>query len=234
MAINISSVVRALRRSPADPAQKCRKVFLRFFPHGFQDEKYFAWERGYKLEAHQEWQKQLARAQYRGLLDAGHYKEIAARAIRIESRTNLLFSFEKMALRDAVREDAGAKLFATGLYDLLHGRGSRKAKFEAWCDAVAALPRKQTRVLTHPVVTVFPFIAAPRDHIFLKPNTTKRAAREYGFDFQYSSTPSWRVYSNLLAFAAKIGEDHADLGPRDMIDIQSFMWVIGSDEYRNM
>ena len=29
-----------------------------------------------------------------------------ARAVRIEGRTQLLFSFEKMALRDAVRTDA--------------------------------------------------------------------------------------------------------------------------------
>jgi len=25
--------------------------------------------------------------------------------------------------------------------------------------------------------------------------------------------------------------DTADLGPRDMIDLQSFIWVLGSDEY---
>jgi hypothetical protein len=35
--------------------------------------------------------------------------------VAIESRTNLLFSFEKMALRDAVRTGAGARLFAEGL-----------------------------------------------------------------------------------------------------------------------
>jgi hypothetical protein len=84
------------------------------------------------------------------------------------------------------------------------------------------------------VVTVFPFIAAHKSHIFLKPNTTKRAALAYGFDFKYASTPSWAVYSSLLAFAAKIAEDQRELFPRDMIDIQSFIWVIGSDEYRSM
>ena len=44
--------------------------------------------------------------------------EIAAEAIRIESRTNLLFSFEKMALRDAVRSIQGAKAFSLALYVL--------------------------------------------------------------------------------------------------------------------
>jgi hypothetical protein len=58
---------------------------------------------------------------YRKLLNAGRHREIAARAAAIEARTNLLFSFEKMALRDAVKPASGARAFAQGLYDLLHG-----------------------------------------------------------------------------------------------------------------
>ena len=155
-------------------------------------------------------------------------------AVRIESRTNLLFSFEKMALRDAVRSSNGARIFAQGLYDVVHGRGRMSARFDRWCDAVRSLPRKQTRVLTHPVVTVFPFIADPVNHIFLKPNVTKDAAARYGFDFHYESRPSWEVYSQLLRFAETINSDFKAKGPRDMIDIQSVIWVIGSDEYRRM
>lgn len=53
-------------------AVRCRRKFLRLFPSA-----------------------------YRSLCQKGNFTEIAARAIRIESRINLLFSFEKMALRDA-------------------------------------------------------------------------------------------------------------------------------------
>jgi hypothetical protein len=35
----------------------------------------------------------------------------------------------------------------------------------------------------------------------------------------------------LLEFAARVRRDTRDLGPRDMIDAQSFIWVQGSDEY---
>ena len=92
---------------------------------------------------------------FRGLLNEGEYIEAAARAVRIESRTNLLFSFEKMALCDAVKSAEGAKMFATGLYEYLHGAGAPQKKFERWCELVGQLPRRQTRVLTWPVVTVF-------------------------------------------------------------------------------
>jgi hypothetical protein len=218
---------RRLRRGPA----RCRAKFLRFFPNGFRDETYLDWERGYKWRAHEHWEEQLGRTEFRALLKAGEFREIAARAVKIESRTNLIFSFEKMALRDAVKPLAGARAFAQGLYDLLHGAGTLEEKFDRWCDVVGALPRRQTRVLTWPLVTVFGFMAQPATHMFLKPTVTRIAAREYGFDFQYKSRPSRATYADVLEFARVVRRDLADMRPRDMIDIQSFLWVQGSDEY---
>lgn len=212
-------------------ALRCRKKFLRYFAEGFADETYVAWERDYKWRAHVAWQEQLSKSEHAALLRAGRGLEIAARAVRIESRTNLLFSFEKMALRDAVRSPRGARTFAEGLYELLYGRASLERRFEYWIEAVAALPRKQTRVLTWPILTVFGFIAQPDAHVFLKPNVTRIAATRYGFDFRYTSRPAWPTYASLLAFAATVARDVRDLHPRDMIDAQSFIWVQGSDEY---
>jgi hypothetical protein len=224
--------IRVVIRSRLGPAV-CRKKFLRFFRKGFRDETYLAWERDYKWETHQNWEEALNRNAFRRLLDAAEYAEIAARAVRTEqrSRHSMIFSFEKMALRDAVKSTAGARAFATGLYDFLHGRGTDEARFVAWVEVIAALPRKQTRVLTWPLVTVFGFIAQPDRHIFLKPNVTKIAARKYGFDFPYESKPNWKTYGSLLDFAETIRRDQRDLKPRDMIDLQSFIWVQGSDEY---
>ena len=212
-------------------AQRCRRKFLRFFPGGFRDPTYLEWERGYKWRAHERWNDELGPRSLRMLLVRGDHAEIARRAIAIESRTNLLFSFEKMALRDAVKTRKGARAFATGLYAFLHGRGSEETRFARWCDTVAKLPRRQTRVLTWPIVTVFGFIAQPDRHIFLKPTVTRRAATAYGFEFAYHSRLEWETYASLLAFAERIRRDLRDLRPRDMIDIQSFIWVQGSDEY---
>jgi hypothetical protein len=210
---------------------KCRRKFLKFFPKGFYDQEYIDWERGYKWEAHERWLETLSRDVHRDLIRDGKHAEVARRAVTIESRTNLLFSFEKMALRDAVKSPAGAKAFSEGLYEFLYGRSSAQNKFEQWCEAVSNLPRRQTRVLTWPLVTVFGFLALPDEHFFLKPMVTRAAAREYGFDFRYQSRPNWNTYSNLLDFARTVSDDLSDLRPRDMIDVQSFLWVQGSDEY---
>jgi hypothetical protein len=215
-------------------AARSRKKFELFYPDGFEDETYLVAERSYKERAHLEWDSHLGPADFRKLLARGEFRQIADIAVKIESRTNLLFSFEKMALRDALKTPAGARLFATELYAFLWGRGSPQRRFQDWVQAVADLPRRQTRVLTWPLVTVFGYIARPDRHLFLKPRVTRKAARAYGFDFEYDSKPSWAGYRSLLTFAAIVRRD-LDRKPgfkaRDMIDIQSFIWVQGSEEY---
>jgi hypothetical protein len=227
----LSASPRSRTAAPASGAVECRQKFLRFFPGGYRDPTYRAWERDYKWRAHERWEKSLYGAALRALIRSGRHAEVARTAVGIESRTNLLFSFEKMALRDAVRSTAGARAFATGLYDFLHGSGSDERRFERWCEAVADLPRRQTRVLTWPLVTVFGFIAQPDRHIFLKPRVTRVAAEAYGYDFEYASRPNWDTYASLLGFAERVRKDTRDLHPKDMIDLQSSIWVQGSDEY---
>ena len=223
--------LRSRRAALSQAARRCRAKFLRYFPKGFYDPLYEDWERDYKWEAHRRWTATLDRETIHKLLAAGRHSEIAARAVAIEARTNLLFSFEKMALRDAVKSAAGARAFAQGLYDFLHGSADMETRFNRWCDVVAGLPRRQTRVLTWPVVTVLGFIAQPQAHIFLKPTVTREAARRYGTPFHYQSRPSWETYASLLALARAVRKDLRDLRPRDMIDVQSFLWIQGSDEY---
>lgn len=239
MAINTRATRgRAARLRPLLPgtsldkrALKCRRKFLRFFPAGFADETYVDWERGYKWSAYERWCAELRQSVLQSLVSSGDFETIAKRAVAIESRTNLLFSFEKMALRDAVKSKDGARAFGEGLWQFLHGRANDRARFETWIEVLAALPRRQTRVLTWPLATVFGFIAQPEKHIFLKPMVTRRAAKEYGFDFDYRSRPNWETYVSLLEFAEVLREDQSDLCPRDYIDLQSFIWVQGSDEY---
>jgi hypothetical protein len=221
-----------MRMRPNNKSAAVRK-FLRFFPGGFRDETYIDWERSYKWQTHERWEEALARDEFRRLLRARQFSEIAARAVRVEqrSRHSMIFSFEKMALRDAIKPTEGAQAFAEGLFDFLHGSAGLERRFKRWVEVVGGLPRRQTRVLTWPLVTVFGFIAQPDIHVFLKPNVTRIAARAYGFDFRYQSRPNWETYASLLEFAATVRRDVRGLKPRDMIDLQSFIWVQGSDEY---
>jgi hypothetical protein len=211
--------------------EKAKRKFLRAFPDGFRDETYVDWERAYKWNAHVRWQEQLSESAFRRLMEKRQFEEIARLASAIESRTNLLFSFEKMALRDAIRSSAGAQAFAAALHDLLHGSDTIEVRFASWIAALDRLPRKQTRVLTWPLATVFGFIAQPKEHFFFKPTVTREALRRCDLAFEYQSRPNWPVYRQLLAAVKTVRNGIVPLRPRDMIDMQSFLWVQGSDEY---
>ena len=224
---------RAAAFSGAPGAMRCRRKFLRHFPEGFRDESYLSLEREYKWETHVRWQSALGLPELTRLLECGEFRRIATMAARVEqqSQHSMIFSFEKMALRDAIKSDEGAKAFSQGLFDMLHGPESVDARFERWCNVVGSLPRRKTRVLTWPLATVFGFIAQPDRHLFVKPQVTRSAASKYGFDLRYRPRPGWGTYARLLEFAEMIRRDQRDLKPRDMIDLQSFIWVQGSDEY---
>ena len=119
----------SLRRASAMErrgALRCRRKFLRFYPRGFRDEDYVDAERDYKWQSHLRWREALGKSEFSALLHAGRHSEIVARAVRIEqrSRYSMLFSFEKMALRDAVKSRHGARRFAEGLFQYLHGAGA--------------------------------------------------------------------------------------------------------------
>ena len=211
--------------------QRCVKKFLYYFKKGFRGDTYIAWKRQYKLDAHLQFQAELNEESYSSMIRDKEFEKIALTAVRIESRTNLLFSFEKMALRDAVKPAQGAEAFANGLYDYVYGSGSLKERFEEFVQIIGELPRKQTRVLTWPLVTVFGFIANPQEHIFLKPRVTQVGAEKFNFDFKYQSRPNWATYKSLLEFASEVKKETKHLHPKDNIDLQSFIWVMGSDEY---
>jgi hypothetical protein len=220
-----------LAKQPDRLIGRARRKFLRHFPKGFHDETYLDWERNYKWHAHLRWQENLDEACFRRWVAKGQFGNVARLASAIESRTNLLFSFEKMALRDALRSPAGAQAFASALFEFLHGAGDPQVRFESWIAALDHLPRRQTRVLTWPLATVFGFIAQPTEHFFFKPTVTREAFQRCGLALGYASRPSWTVYKALLDSVRKVRREIADLRPRDMIDMQSFLWVQGSDEY---
>jgi hypothetical protein len=84
------------------------------------------------------------------------------------------------------------------------------------------------------VVTYLPFLWRPDRHMYLKPEVTKDFAARVGHRFaqDYGAKLEYPVYESLLDLTEKTAAELADLRPRDRIDVQSFIWVVGdySDE----
>ena len=209
-------------------ARRCRRRFLHFFPDGFRDQTYQAWERDYKVNAHREWNRVLNQSLHKALLRRGEFEEAALRAVRIEARTNLIFRSRKWPCVTRLRVRRGLKLLLWSLRLLVRSRRARGATGDASGFFTAAQADACIHLAHRDRLRIY---RTTGPHIFLKPNVTRKAALEYGFPLQYEARPNWTSYSNFLRFTEQVRRDIQDLHPRDMIDLQSFLWVQGSNEY---
>jgi hypothetical protein len=224
------------RRAAALSASGLRAAQRRFteiFPRRFSDPTYLEWEREYKQEAHELWRELLGPREMTALLRGRAYREIGARALAVYSRPklNLLALYEWMALREAVSDDAGARRFAPALAELIYGEAPYRQRFERFVAMLDQLPQRQTRLAKWPVATLYPFLALPGRHLVVKPNLMKRAAAKLGADLRYRPRPGWETYASVLELAGALLRALASWRPRDMIDVQGFLWVTNSDEY---
>lgn len=198
--------------------------FLRLFPGGFLDPSYIDQERNYKVAAHRQVLDQLSEESLRHLLAGGYVAEVKARAMKAVDATNLVFPNEKIRLKDGLKSDEIAERFARGLFDLLYGGGPMSYRFERYADAL-----HQGDAAKWTIATYFLFFRFPSEQMFLKPVVTQNAADLCGFDLAYRPELNWRTYERLLAFSQNLKERLVSLKPRDMIDVQSFIWVTGGD-----
>jgi hypothetical protein len=137
--------------------------------------------------------------------------------------------YEKAALHDGLAASENAKAFAVAEYEFLYGKGPDEVRFARIVDALAEMPQPRTSTTKWTIATIVPFLAMPERWIFLKPEITKEAAERRGFALNYSPQPNWLTSSCLLELARILMTELRDLKPRDMIDIQSFIWVTAED-----
>ena len=162
------------------------------------------------------------------MLAARNFAEIVKRSLQVVNKSNLIFPNEKMALKDGLKTPENVQLFAERLYDLLYGVGEFRGRFEAFADCLERIEANKWTTMTY-----FLFLAFPEEHMFLKPEITKHAAELTKAELNYRSELNLLTYSCLLDFAKYLQQElkAMDMEPRDMIDVQSFMWCITPGKY---
>ena len=157
----------------------------------------------------------------------GH-EDIVRRALQVTNKTNLIFPNEKMGLKDGLKTPGHIRLFAERLFDLLYGQGEFRKRFEAFAECLEEIEAAKWTTMTY-----FTFLAFPEEHMFLKPEVTKHAAALTKAELNYKSDLNWLTYSCLLGFAKYLKDELVamEMNPRDMIDVQSFMWCITPGKY---
>lgn len=195
-----------------------RARFLEYFPDGFKDERYLDMERNYKIEAKSMLDDVLP---VETVLDS---EDLGEKALRVFQKTNLLSPFEKMRVQDALRSEQGDTFV----------RGAAQFAIQNTASGLQTMINslKPYDAVKWTVVTYLPFLWQPEKHMFLKPEVTKFFAEQVGHEFTwfYKATLDIDVYEALQDLAAKTKQEISGLNPRDGIDVQSFLWVVGKYE----
>lgn len=216
------------------PLPECVRYFRKLFPDGFYDPAYVTTdpkrgERHYKVLASQLAQSLLRQSVWSDLTKAGQFSEICQRLGSVESKTNLLHSFEKIKWHAALKDERLQKPLAEALYNDLYGSSSRMSRF----DELAKVLSQADGCAKWTTATYYGFLLQPEPRIFLKPEVTKFAAEACGWDLQYESALNWKTLSRAEALANYLFTELTRMGlkPRDLVDVQSFIWCIGPNSY---
>jgi len=195
-----------------------KESFLHQFPGGFEDARYVKFERAYKVAASKLLKETIGAEELHRLVSARDHGEVCRRAIAVISRTNLVLPSERVALQNALTEESGPQ-FSRALADLLYGSDSSRDRFERFWKMLERIGAAKWTIATY-----FRFLAEPETEMFLKPEATKAAAEACGLELNYRPDLNWQTYESLLAVSAFLKEAIADMRPRDMIDLQGFIW----------
>ena len=203
-------------------------TFKHTYKLGFDDPVYLDSERNYKIDAHNQAHKLLGESTYKELLDEGDSEEICKRVLKIiGQKSNFLHSIEMIKLNDAMKDNPEAQdLFAKTIYSYLYGAGSDEEKFDLLSNILGIY-----KVDTWPTFSVLGFLFFPETKIMLKPATVKNAAELSGFNISYETQLNIKTYSQTQKFYQWLRSEleKEGLQPKDLIDIQSFMWIIKKD-----
>lgn len=222
--LKISKFARGIRyRSIPESIQS----FLAHFPEGFYGQKFKEHEREYKDKACALAQELLGREPYHSLLEIEDYAEITKRALKIVNTTNLIFPNEKMSLKDGLAEPSAQKEFSIALFSLLYGDELLEQRFVGFAKVLEKIDAAKWTTATY-----FLFILDPSKFIFVKPTITQYSSALCGFEINYKPQLNWLTYKSVLSFSEYLFSELSELEPRDMIDIQSFMWCIAPGTYQ--
>ena len=196
-----------------------RARFATHFPQGFTDPAYLAKERDDKIGVRSELMEAVS---LEAALHAGPAEAAAARAMFGKIR---LSPFEIIRAQKTLAS-ADGPAFVRACAQLASG-GDARAALDAIEEAV-----RPHGAPSWTIATYLPSLWAPETCMLMRITATTRVASWLGHAFaaQYNGRLDADVYAGFMAFARDLKDGLADMSPRDLIDVQGFIWVVS--EYR--
>lgn len=198
--------------------------FEQHYPGHFADEKFLDNDYRNKRAAAEVFHANFGEGRGAAMVDQGKHAEIASTLDGIFRATNILSPFEVKAVHKAFvkADEASTKLLG---FTLAFISNPGQQSFKQMAEAVSQLPADGGKVHTWPIVTLLPFLADPTKFIPLKPTNTELIAARMNLNLKYDTTPNWETYELFLRLSQTLLTRLAQIGAKDMIDVQAFMWV---------
>ncbi len=198
--------------------------FQKQYQDGFYGKAFLESEREYKVKAHIFANEMLNKYNFDQIIDSGQYDVATSYAKKIADKTNLIFPNEKMSLKDGLITVDNQKMFAVTLRDLLYGDQDLRTRFESFATVLEEIKASKWTIASY-----YLFIFFPEKYMFIKPTVTQNTAEICGYDINYKPQLNWLTYKSVLEFSNYLFQEISVLKPRDMIDVQSFMWCISPE-----
>ena len=194
--------------------------FRAIFAHGFRDAEYLEQERDYKVHARELLNSTVP------LRDAATGTGFAEPVLKAYRSTNIVHPvWEVPRMADALHSKDGDKLIQRLAGFTLGDRSQ--------LSAIKRIAHKYGAA-KWPIVTYLPFLwDSGEPHVILRyePTTTFASSVGHEFPHVYEAQLIPTVYESLLDLFARTENEIAELEPRDLIDVQSFIWVVS--KYRD-
>jgi hypothetical protein len=189
------------------------------FEHpGFVDD-----EVAYKQETVKKAQAWLNRPELDRLIAAADYDTFLERLTKLGQDNNLLWRRVPSSGDTAVltHPTLDPPTFCTQIRNLLHGDRPSPDRLQTFADYCAAhdLPSKW------PFPTYLLFITHPQTEFFVKPHTAEWFLKFMGQPETVAAPPTAVIYQIIREKAANLLPALRIYGVRDMVDVQSFIWV---------
>ncbi|HEU5088414.1 MAG TPA: EVE domain-containing protein, partial [Roseiflexaceae bacterium] len=166
----------------------------------------------------------LARPQLAAFIANAEFDE-GAKAIRRayqRSENNLLNAWDRLPLENAPNEE-----LVRSLFDLLYGDDPFDERFARWIELLS-----RDKPNCWPAATFFLMLLEPERHMFVKPGPFRTLQIRLRPELSWTTRPTAEAYQAILDMSRDLFEHLQPLGARDMIDVQSFVWIIQPEHER--
>jgi hypothetical protein len=188
----------------------------------FSDPRFVKDEVDYKQATVSKARALLSEGELQKLIEEGKFDDFLDRLKTIGKDNNLLWDImpatgDLNIIRQPELDKPG---FCREVFDLLYGSGPSHERLGRYTEYVKSkdLPNRWT------FPTYFLFICHPDTEIFVKPTVLKWFFRFLGSEFDYSSVPTAENYTLIRETYHQLKDELKDFRPKDMVDIQSFVW----------